>query len=112
MKPINCIRNKRGRRIVYKHKHPNFSEVKSKKPKKQKIEMTIDQELQDIIDQFVCYCTANRYEGVVSKYGESENPHTLRAMFMKDVHDDFKKDNPELYTSINKYQRKIWSRCL
>jgi Rnl2 family RNA ligase len=117
IKPVTCLRNERGRRVVYKHKHPNFSEVMKKgKGKKKNVKPNvvaeIEPELQAVINEITRYCTTNRYEGVISKYGEYEKIHKLRAMFMKDIHKDFKKDHPEMYESVTSAQRKILDKEL
>lgn len=63
---------------------------------------------QDIWDEIRKYVTENRLNNVVSKVGEFEPKMIGKVigLFAKDILDDFEKDFPKAFTTIEKEEHK------
>ena len=99
LKPVVAMRFPNGERVILKNKNEKFSEKqKERKPRKEKelpLDLSITDEEQVILDGILTYVTENRLRNVISKEGEITDKMfgKLSGLFMKDIMDDWKKDN-------------------
>lgn len=100
-----------GARVILKNKNEKWIE-KSKMVKKQNktVQKTVhfSETAQNIWEEIQMYVTANRLNNVVSKIGEFEPKMVGKVigLFAQDVLEDFEKDFPSVFTTIEKDEQK------
>ncbi|MBB4807927.1 Rnl2 family RNA ligase [Chryseobacterium defluvii] len=99
-----------GSRVILKNKNEKWTE-KSKMVKKDKPvhkEIHFSENAQNIWNEIQKYITVNRLNAVVSKIGEFEPKMTGKVigLFAQDILEDFEKDFPRAFTSIEKEEHK------
>lgn len=100
-----------GARVILKNKNEKWIE-KSKMVRKQ--EKTVQKQLhfsetaQNIWEEIQRYVTVNRLNNVISKIGEFEPKMTGKVigLFAQDILEDFEKDFPAVFTTIEKEEQK------
>lgn len=100
-----------GARVILKNKNEKWIE-KSRMVKKQNktVQKTVhfSETAQNIWEEIQMYVTANRLNNVVSKIGEFEPKMVGKVigLFAQDVLEDFEKDFPSVFTTIEKDEQK------
>lgn len=103
-----CFGN--GSRVILKNKNEKWTEkskmVKKDRPMKEQVHFS--ETAQNIWEEIQKYATANRLNNVVSKTGEFEPRMMGRiiGLFAQDILEDFGKDFPEAFGSIEKDEQK------
>ncbi|MBB6372313.1 RNA ligase, Rnl2 family [Chryseobacterium shigense] len=100
-----------GSRVILKNKNEKWTE-KSKMVRKQ--EKTVQKQVsfsetaQNIWEEIQKYVTVNRLNNVVSKIGEFEPKMLGRiiGLFAQDILEDFGKDFPEVFSTVEKEEQK------
>lgn len=99
-----------GSRVILKNKNEKWTEkskmVKKDRPMKEQVHFS--ETAQNIWEEIQKYATANRLNNVVSKTGEFEPRMMGRiiGLFAQDILEDFGKDFPEAFGSIEKEEQK------
>ncbi|MCW3160000.1 RNA ligase, Rnl2 family [Chryseobacterium oryctis] len=104
-----CFGN--GSRVILKNKNEKWvekSKVERKQNKTVQKQINFSEKGQNIWDEIQKYATANRLNNVVSKVGEFEPKMMgqIIGLFAQDILDDFEKDFPEVFTTIEKEEQK------
>lgn len=100
-----------GARVILKNKNDKWVE-RSKMVKKDRKETQkpadFSENAQNIWEEIQRYATANRLNNVVSKIGEFEPKMTgkIIGLFAQDILEDFEKDFPDAFNSIEKDEQK------
>ncbi|SHL86840.1 RNA ligase, Rnl2 family [Chryseobacterium carnipullorum] len=100
-----------GARVILKNKNDKWVE-RSKMVKKDHKEThkpaDFSENAQNIWEEIQRYATANRLNNVVSKIGEFEPKMTgkIIGLFAQDILEDFEKDFPDAFNSIEKDEQK------
>lgn len=106
-----------GARVILKNKNEKWIE-KAKMVKKQEKtvqkQMRFSETAQNIWDEIQRYATVNRLNNVVSKVGELEPKMVGKVigLFAQDILEDFGKDFPEAFTTIEKEEQKMINKKL
>jgi Rnl2 family RNA ligase len=106
IKPIEPTYLGCGSRVILKNKNEKWSE-NLKKPKV-KTEITFSEAGQEVLDGINELLTENRLKNVLSKIGEINDKQfgILLGMFIKDVFEEYGKENSEKYNSLSKEEHK------
>lgn len=99
-----------GSRVILKNKNEKWTE-KSKMVRKDRPvqkEVRFSGNAQNIWDEISKYATINRLNNVISKIGEFEPKMIGKVigLFSKDILEDFEKDFPRAFTTIEKEEQK------
>lgn len=100
-----------GARVILKNKNEKWIE-KSKMVKKQdkmvQKQLNFSETAQNIWNEIQRYATVNRLNNVVSKIGEFEPKMMGKVigLFAQDILEDFEKDFPAVFTTIEKEEQK------
>ncbi|KYH04828.1 hypothetical protein A1704_15840 [Chryseobacterium cucumeris] len=100
-----------GARIILKNKNEKWVE-KSKMVKKEgktvQKQIHFSEKAQEIWEEIQKYATANRLNNVISKIGEFEPKMIGKVigLFSQDILEDFQKDFPEAFATIEKEEQK------
>ncbi|MGO4710219.1 RNA ligase, Rnl2 family [Chryseobacterium sp. 2TAF14] len=99
-----------GSRVILKNKNEKWTE-KSKMVKKDRPvqkEVNFSEKAQNIWEEIQKYATTNRLNNVVSKIGDFEPKMIGKVigLFAKDILEDFEKDFPDVFTTIEKDEQK------
>lgn len=99
-----------GSRVILKNKNEKWTE-KSKMAKKDRPiqkEVHFSEKAQNIWEEMQKYATANRLNNVVSKIGEFETKlmGKIIGLFSMDILEDFEKDFPNAFKTIEKEEQK------
>lgn len=99
-----------GSRVILKNKNEKWTE-KSKMVRKDRPtqkEVHFSENAKNIWDEIQKYATVNRLNNVVSKIGEFEPKMIGKVigLFSKDILEDFEKDFPNAFTTIEKEEQK------
>jgi Rnl2 family RNA ligase len=91
-------------RVIVKHKNPKFGEVKERSQRGAHIiaEKKVSDDEMKLLETASRYITKNRYDNVVSKYGDI-HINKLIGLFVKDAFDDLLKDEP----MTEKYRKSV-----
>ncbi|MCD1118537.1 RNA ligase, Rnl2 family [Chryseobacterium turcicum] len=99
-----------GSRVILKNKNEKWTEKSKMVNKDKPIQKAVyfSEIAQDIWDEIQKYATINRLNNVVSKVGEFEPKMIGKVigLFAKDILDDFEKDFPKAFTTIEKEEHK------
>lgn len=100
-----------GSRVILKNKNEKWiekSKVVRKQDKKVQKQILFGEEAQKLWEELEQYATVNRLNNVISKIGEFRPAMTgkLIGLFAQDILDDFGKDFPEAFGSIEKEEQK------
>ncbi|WP_294302921.1 RNA ligase family protein [uncultured Chryseobacterium sp.] len=100
-----------GARIILKNKNEKWiekSKVVRKQEKKVQKQIRFGEDAQRIWEELEQYATVNRLNNVISKIGEFESTMAGKVigLFAKDILEDFGKDFPEAFDSIEKEEQK------
>jgi len=106
-----------GERVLIKNKNEKFAEKKAEKrrPKIQKPDPVLSENLTTLMAQVSLYVTENRLNNVVSHIGEVSMPKDLGkvlGLFSKDILDDFVKENSADYYALEKPEQKLFNKEL
>ena len=97
--PVITTYDHKGGRVILKNKADKFLEVvkKAKVPKSVK---ELSDDLKAIVEDITRYITLNRLSNICSHLEPElvviENFNNLRLLFIKDIMEDYKKDNPDV----------------
>ena len=99
-----------GSRVILKNKNEKWTE-KSKMVRKERPiqkEVRFSENAQNIWEEIQKYTTVNRLNNVVSKIGEFEPTMIGKVigLFSKDILEDFEKEFPNAFTTIEKEEQK------
>ncbi|REC61203.1 RNA ligase, Rnl2 family [Chryseobacterium pennae] len=100
-----------GARVILKNKNEKWIEKSKMVKKENKIvqkQLHFSETAQNIWEEIQHYVTANRLNNVVSKIGEFEPKMIGKAigLFAQDILEDFEKDFPAVFTTIEKDEQK------
>ncbi|WP_294234501.1 RNA ligase family protein [uncultured Chryseobacterium sp.] len=100
-----------GARVILKNKNEKWiekSKVIRKQEKKVQKQIRFGENAQRIWEELEQYATVNRLNNVISKIGEFEPTMAGKVigLFAKDILEDFGKDFPEAFDSIEKKEQK------
>jgi len=105
LKPLNALFSPIGERVILKNKNPKFSEKVSKEPK---VHEDVPSEILETIDEISEYITENKLRNVISHIGviTQKDFGNLLCEFMKDILEDFEKDNEGAFEKLDKNNGK------
>lgn len=100
-----------GSRVILKNKNEKWvekSKVVRKQNKSAQKQISFSEKAQNIWEEIQKYATVNRLNNVVSKIGEFEPKMSGKVigLFAQDILEDFEKDFPEVFTTIEKEEHK------
>lgn len=112
IRPVKPLRLKDNSRVILKNKNSKFTE-KAKKPKKFTPAKPAPEHVVQMQRDIIQYVNENRLRNVLSKVGQIDKKQfgLLQGMMVKDVVEDFIKDN-EKFSELDKKERKMVQRVL
>ena len=110
IKPNSVYFTPVGERVILKNKNSKFAERKSvKKPKKSNVDMNLNEQENNLANGLETYLNTNRLESLLSK-GEVQLDWKqfgkVCGLLLKDMLEDFKKDNDE-FEKLDKDRQKV-----
>jgi len=114
IKPDNSLYLNSGKRVVIKNKNERFSE--KNRERKHKPTEPLSPITEAFVNTALSYVNENRYNNVVSKmgeidYDEPKNISILIPALVKDVMEDFVKENPD-FTHLDKTEKKASQKAV
>jgi Rnl2 family RNA ligase len=106
LKPLKACCEPSGSRVILKTKNERFTERK-RVPKERK-PITVSDEAQKVVQVADEYITENRLRNVLSHMGQvtQKDFGKLLGMFSQDVRKDMEGDDPEIFSNIEKDEKK------
>lgn len=109
IRPVNEIRLRTGKRVLFKNKNEKWSEIKKvvRKPEGPK-EPQVVTPVMELQKEIILYVTENRLENVISKIGDvsEKDLGKLMGLFCNDVIEEFEKDFEKRLAAFEKKERK------
>ena len=104
-----------GQRVILKSKNAKFSE-RSKEPRVKKDPVKLSDNIKNALDDASKYVNTNRLNNVVSKLGKLEYSNKdfkkILGLFIKDILEDYEKDYPEAFDTMDKAEKKLFGKNL
>ena len=109
IKPVKNYFFANGKRVILKNKNPKHQE----KDKKIKTKAVLPEHLQPVFETLCQYITEARFQNVESHEGkefEFKDFKELRGLYIKDLWDDFLKDNPNALLAVDEWTTEVFSK--